>query len=75
MRPWIFIGFPAAVMAALAVFIIYPIGQVSFSNAMPFGISRTFNFILVFQAEYKSLCIYLSVQYLDPHYLVQCMDH
>lgn len=55
MRPWIFIGFSAPVIAALAVFIVYPIGQGSFSDAMPLGISGTFNFMLVFQAEHNIL--------------------
>jgi photosystem II P680 reaction center D1 protein len=58
MRPWIFIGFSAPVIAALVVFIVYPIGQGSFSDAMPLGISGTFNFMLVFQAEQDSY--YLS---------------
>ena len=35
-----------------AVFIVYPIGQGSFSDGMPLGISGTFNFMLVFQAEH-----------------------
>jgi hypothetical protein len=39
------------VAAATAVFIIYPIGQGSFSDGMPLGISGTFNFMIVFQAE------------------------
>ena len=52
---WIFIGFSAPVIAALAVFIVYPIGQGSFSDAMPLGISGTFNFMLVFQAEHNIL--------------------
>jgi len=51
MRPWIFIAFSAPVIAATAVFIVYPIGQGSFSDGMPLGISGTFNFMLVFQAE------------------------
>jgi photosystem II P680 reaction center D1 protein len=55
MRPWIFIGFSAPVIAALVVFIVYPIGQGSFSDAMPLGISGTFNFMLVFQAEHNIL--------------------
>lgn len=42
-------------MAATAVFIIYPIGQGSFSDGMPLGISGTFNFMLVFQAEHNIL--------------------
>ncbi len=55
MRPWIFIAFSAPVIAATAVFIVYPIGQGSFSDAMPLGISGTFNFMLVFQAEHNIL--------------------
>jgi len=55
MRPWIFVAFSAPVAAASAVFIVYPIGQGSFSDAMPFGISGTFNFMLVFQAEHNIL--------------------
>jgi photosystem II P680 reaction center D1 protein len=48
-------GYSAPVMAATAVFIIYPIGQGSFSDGMPLGISGTFNFMLVFQAEHNIL--------------------
>jgi len=33
MRPWIFVAFSAPVVAAAAVFIVYPIGQASFSEA------------------------------------------
>ena len=55
MRPWIFIAFSAPVIAATAVFIVYPIGQASFSDGMPLGISGTFNFMLVFQAEHNIL--------------------
>merc|ERR1719254_474322 len=55
MRPWIFVAFSAPLVAAAAVFIVYPIGQASFSDAMPFGISGTFNFMLVFQAEHNIL--------------------
>ena len=39
MRPWIFVAFSAPVAAASAVFIVYPIGQGSFSDGMPLGIS------------------------------------
>ena len=45
MRPWIFIAFSAPVTAATAVFIVYPIGQGSFSDGMPLGMSGTFNFM------------------------------
>merc|ERR1711966_499251 len=55
MRPWIFMGFSAPVAAASAVFLVYPIGQGSFSDGMPLGISGTFNFMLVFQAEHNIL--------------------
>merc|ERR1712137_975938 len=53
MRPWIFVAFSAPLVAASAVFIVYPIGQGSFSDGMPLGISGTFNFMLVFQAEHN----------------------
>merc|ERR1711909_254497 len=55
MRPWIFVAFSAPVAAATAVFLIYPIGQGSFSDGMPLGISGTFNFMIVFQAEHNIL--------------------
>ena len=55
MRPWIFVAFSAPVAAAAAVFLVYPIGQGSFSDGMPLGISGTFNFMLVFQAEHNIL--------------------
>jgi photosystem II P680 reaction center D1 protein len=55
MRPWIFVAFSAPVAAAAAVFVVYPIGQGSFSDGMPLGISGTFNFMLVFQAEHNIL--------------------
>merc|ERR1712013_898805 len=55
MRPWIFVAFSAPVAAATAVFIVYPIGQGSFSDGMPLGISGTFNFMIVFQAEHNIL--------------------
>jgi photosystem II P680 reaction center D1 protein len=55
MRPWICVAYSAPVAAATAVFIIYPIGQGSFSDGMPLGISGTFNFMIVFQAEHNIL--------------------
>jgi len=55
MRPWIFVAFSGPVVAAAAVFVFYPIGQGSFSDGMPLGISGTFNFMLVFQAEHNIL--------------------
>ena len=55
MRPWIAVAYSAPVAAASAVFLIYPIGQGSFSDGMPLGISGTFNFMIVFQAEHNIL--------------------
>jgi photosystem II P680 reaction center D1 protein len=55
MRPWIFVAFSSPLVAATAVFVFYPIGQGSFSDGMPLGISGTFNFMLVFQAEHNIL--------------------
>ena len=57
MRPWIAVAYSAPVAAATAVFIIYPIGQGSFSDGMPLGISGTFNFMIVFQAEHKTVVL------------------
>ncbi|KAK2996485.1 hypothetical protein RJ639_025308 [Escallonia herrerae] len=58
-REWDFsfhlVGYSAPVAAATAVFLIYPIGQGSFSDGMPLGISGTFNFMIVFQAEHNIL--------------------
>jgi photosystem II P680 reaction center D1 protein len=55
MRPWIAVAYSAPVAAATAVFLIYPRGQGSFSDGMPLGISGTFNFMIVFQAEHNIL--------------------
>jgi photosystem II P680 reaction center D1 protein len=55
MRPWISLAFTAPVAAAVSVFLIYPIGQGSFSAGMPLGISGTFNFMLLFQADHNIL--------------------
>ncbi|QBP05817.1 photosystem II protein D1 [Synechococcus phage S-B28] len=55
MRPWIYVAYSAPVVAATAVFLVYPFGQGSFSDGMPLGISGTFNFMLVFQAEHNIL--------------------
>jgi RNA polymerase sigma-54 factor len=54
MRPWICVAFSAPVAAAAAVFIIYPIGQGSFSDGMPLGISGTFkNFIMALKQTFS----------------------
>jgi hypothetical protein len=55
MRPWIAVAYSAPVAAATGVFLIYPIGQGRFSDGMPLGISGTFNFMIVFQAEHNIL--------------------
>ena len=55
MRPWIAIAYLAPVAAATAVFLIYPIGQGSFSDGMPLGIFGTFNFMIVFLVEHNIL--------------------
>ncbi|KAJ0765172.1 Photosystem II protein D1 [Helianthus annuus] len=47
MRPWIAVAYSVPVAAATAVFLIYPIGQGSFFDGMPLGISGTFNFMIV----------------------------
>ena len=50
-----FVAYSAPVAAASAVFLVYPFGQGSFSDGMPLGISGTFNYMLVFQAEHNIL--------------------
>ncbi|MUG94539.1 photosystem II q(b) protein [Scytonema sp. UIC 10036] len=55
MRPWVPVAFSAPVAAATAIFLIYPIGQGSFSEGMPLGITGTFHFMLAFQAEHNIL--------------------
>ncbi|HBE17738.1 MAG TPA: photosystem II q(b) protein [Cyanobacteria bacterium UBA11149] len=55
MRPWIPVAFSAPVAAATAVLLIYPIGQGSFSDGLMLGVSGTFNFMIVFQAEHNIL--------------------
>jgi photosystem II P680 reaction center D1 protein len=55
MRPWIAIAFSAPVAAATSVLLIYPIGQGSFSDGLPLGISGTFQFMLAFQADHNIL--------------------
>jgi len=54
-RPWIAVAFSAPVTAATAVLLIYPIGQGSFSDGLPLGISGTFHFMLAFQADHNIL--------------------
>jgi photosystem II P680 reaction center D1 protein len=55
MRPWIALAFSAPVAAATAVFLIYPMGQGSFSEGMPLGVSGTFHFMLALQAQHNVL--------------------
>lgn len=59
MRPWIAVAYSAPVAAASAVFIVYPLGQGSFSDGMPLGISGTFNFMIgaaCFSKTLLSIC-------------------
>ncbi|MDC0834651.1 photosystem II q(b) protein [Geitlerinema sp. CS-897] len=53
MRPWIAVAFSAPAAAATAVLLVYPVGQGSFSEALPLGISGTFHFMMSFQAEHN----------------------
>lgn len=55
MRPWIAVAFSAPVLAATAIFLVYPIGQGSFSAGMPLGVSGTFHFMLALQAQHNIL--------------------
>jgi photosystem II P680 reaction center D1 protein len=55
MRPWVSLAFTAPVAAAISVLLIYPIGQGSFAAGMPLGISGTFNFMFMFQADHNIL--------------------
>lgn len=55
MRPWIPVAYSAPAAAATAVLLIYPIGQGSFSEGLPLGISGTFHFMLTFQADHNIL--------------------
>ncbi|ULP74583.1 Photosystem II protein D1 2 [Nodularia sphaerocarpa UHCC 0038] len=55
MRPWISIAYSAPVAAATAVLLVYSVGQGSFSDGLPLGISGTFNFMFVLQAEHNVL--------------------
>ncbi len=55
MRPWISLAFTAPVAACMSVLLIYPVGQGSFSVGMPLGISGTFHFMLLFQADHNIL--------------------
>ena len=53
--PWICVAYPPRRCRNATVFLVYPFGQGSFSDAMPLGISGTFNYMLVFQAEHNIL--------------------
>jgi len=55
MRPWIAVAFSAPVLAATAVLLVYPIGQGSFSEGLPLGISGTFHYMLALQAQHNVL--------------------
>jgi drug/metabolite transporter (DMT)-like permease len=53
--PWTCLAFSAPVSAVIAVFLIYPMSQGSFSEGMPLGISGAFAFISIFQSEHNIL--------------------
>ena len=55
MRPFIAVAYSAPAIAATSVLFIYPFGQGSWSDALPLGISGTFNFMIVLQAEHNVL--------------------
>nr|KJB15227.1 hypothetical protein B456_002G165800 [Gossypium raimondii] len=55
MRPWIAVAYSTLIVTATTVFLIYPISRGSFSDGMPLGISGTFKFMIVFQAEHNIL--------------------
>ena len=56
MRPWIFVAYSSSSRCRHLLFSWYiPFGQGSFSDGMPLGISGTFNYMLVFQAEHNIL--------------------
>jgi len=55
MRPWIAVAYSAPWAGAMAVLLVYPLGQGAFAEGMPLGISGTFNFMLVLQAEHNVL--------------------
>ncbi len=55
LRPWIAIAFSAPVLAATSVLLVYPIGQGSFSEGLPLGISGTFHYMMAFQANHNIL--------------------
>ncbi|GAY34993.1 hypothetical protein CUMW_286120 [Citrus unshiu] len=55
MRPWIAVAYSTPVGSSDCCFLVNPIGQGSFSDGMPLGISGTFNFMIVFQAEHNIL--------------------
>jgi photosystem II P680 reaction center D1 protein len=52
-RPWIAAAFSAPAAAATAVLLVYPIGQGSFSEGLPLGISGTFHFMMSVQANHN----------------------
>ncbi len=55
LRPWIAAAYSAPAAAATAVLLVYPIGQGSFSEGLPLGISGTFHFMLAFQGDHNIL--------------------
>ncbi|HEY9643965.1 MAG TPA: Photosystem Q(B) protein 1 [Coleofasciculaceae cyanobacterium] len=52
-RPWVAVAFSAPAAAATAVLLVYPIGQGSFSEGLPLGITGTFHFMMTVQANHN----------------------
>lgn len=55
MRPWVSLAFTAPVAACMAVFLVYPVAQGGFAAGMPLGISGTFTFMFLFEADHHIL--------------------
>ena len=55
MRRWIPVAFSAPAAATTAIFLIYPIGQGSFSEGMPLGITGTFHFMIALESDHNIL--------------------
>jgi len=60
MRPWIAVAYSAPVAAATAVFLIYPIGQGSFSDGMPLGKVFCPTFVLICNILFLMLLLFLD---------------
>jgi len=63
MRPCISQAFLTPLIAALAVFLVYPIGQGSFSDGMPLGIRCIWRFIIQCNEEIFFTCTIIALFY------------